>query len=139
MSKIKVKVVIGVTKKEFEAISFFRSEVTDKVEGSSDEAYVQSIEAYTSHYTEFTDRLFASKSNRIEVFEHELVSFRELRHEAAGKIDGGADEDYIAEFELHDKQLTKLRKKFEKAKSKATVEWALAIAKERLAKQGSHG
>lgn len=138
MSKIKIKVVVSVTQKEFEAISFFCDEVKDLLESCEDENYAKSLEIAFKHYNDFTGRLFPSKSKRIELFEHELDSFRELRYEAAGKVDGGANDSYIADFEQHDKQLAKLRKKFDNAKSKATVEWALGVAKERLAKQGSH-
>ncbi|ENG7912491.1 hypothetical protein ABVE93_002624 [Acinetobacter baumannii] len=131
MSKIKIRVMVKVTQKEFEAVSFFSAEVSDLLEGAEDEEFIKSVEICQGHYNDFVGRLFASKSKRIELFEHELDSFRFLRHDAAGKVEGGADEEYICDFDRHDKQLAKLRKKFDKAKSEATVKWALALAKQK--------
>jgi len=131
MSKIKIRVMVKVTRKEFESVSFFSSEVTDLLEGATDELFIKSIGICQSHVNDFSKRMFASKSKRIELFEHELDSFRTLRHDVAGKLDACEDEGYAADFERHAKQLIKLRKKFENAKSKATLVWALNMAKEK--------
>ncbi|OIH11992.1 hypothetical protein A7M79_00440 [Acinetobacter baumannii] len=134
-TKTKIRVMVKVTQKEFEAVSFFSAEVGDLVEGATDELFLKSIETCQGHVKDFSNRMFASKTKRIELFEHELDSFRTLRHDAAGKLDACEDEGYVADFESHVKQLNKLRKKFENAQSKANVVWAVKKAKEVLAAQ----
>ena len=75
--------------------------------------------------------MFASKSKRIQILEKELQAVEDFRDETATKAEATSNLEYLADFNYHDKRFSNLKKKYYKAKSKATVKWALEQAKKR--------
>ena len=128
---VTLKVVVSITQKEFEALSFFRAEVSDNAETATCEKYVASLEQNGKSYNDLIDRLFASKSKRIQILEKELQAVEDFRDETATKAEATSNLEYLADFNYHDKRFSNLKKKYYKAKSKATVKWALEQAKKR--------
>lgn len=127
----KIDIIISITRKEFEALSFFRHEISDKMESATDEKFLTSIENCLEHYNNFKKRLFASKSKKIKILEAEIKAFSELRYECAGKLEGSEDMEYLASFNYHDKRYHNVIKKYHNEKNKSTVAWALSQAKKR--------
>lgn len=127
-----IPIIISVTQKEFEALSFYRHEISDKLESSEDLTFTASMERHLGYYNEFKERLFASKSKKVNITKNEFNSFLEFYYEANGKVEQFSDPDnpYLLDINYHNKRFNNLRKKYNAEKNDATVKWALNLAKQ---------
>lgn len=131
MSEIKVKITI--TNNELNAIWFFQSETQGKLEASSCEKYFESYTKHANHFHALCEKLKARKSlaSKVHVTEEEIEAIEDFRGETADILEGTFNAEYKQDFERHDHFFSRLKKKYKKARGKATIKRALEIAAQR--------